>query len=118
VVAKRGRDGSAGQGQGSAVPKHIAMNWAQRLKRVFGIEIKSCERCGGAVKIIASIITDSAIRDLIAISDYIRPHNPDRAATFVDELLDQCEALAEFPQRYALVPRYEHHGIRRCVHAN
>jgi hypothetical protein len=55
VVAKRGRDGSAGQGRGSAVPKHIAMNWAQRLKRVFGIEIESCERCGGAVKIIASI---------------------------------------------------------------
>ena len=48
-------------------------------------------------------ITDSAIRDLVAISDYIRPHNPDRAATFVDELLDQCEALAEFPQRYPLV---------------
>ena len=63
-------------------------------------------------------ITDSAIRDLIAIADYIRPHNPDRAATFVDELLDHCEALAEFPQRYPLVPRYEHHGIRRCVHAN
>jgi toxin ParE1/3/4 len=32
--------------------------------------------------------------------------------------LDRCEALAEFPQRHALVPRYEHHGIRRCVHAN
>jgi hypothetical protein len=31
------------------------MTWAQRLKRVFGIEIESCERCGGAVKIIASI---------------------------------------------------------------
>jgi hypothetical protein len=25
----------------------------------------------------------------------------DRAATFVDELLDQCEALAEFPQRWS-----------------
>ncbi len=31
------------------------MSWAQRLKGVFGIEIKSCEHCGGAVKIIASI---------------------------------------------------------------
>jgi plasmid stabilization system protein ParE len=36
----------------------------------------------------------------------------------VDDLLDQCEALEDFPQRYPLVPRYEHHGIRRCVHAN
>jgi hypothetical protein len=31
------------------------MTWAQRLKRVFGIDIENCERCGGAVKIIACI---------------------------------------------------------------
>jgi hypothetical protein len=30
---------------------------------------------------------NNAIR---AIADYIRPHNPDRAATFVEELLDHC----------------------------
>lgn len=31
------------------------MNWAQRLKRVFGIEIESCEQSGGKVRVIASI---------------------------------------------------------------
>jgi len=31
------------------------MSWAQRLKRVFGIEIERREHCGGAVKIIATI---------------------------------------------------------------
>ena len=31
------------------------MTWAQRLKRVFGIEIETCEQCVGAVKVIASI---------------------------------------------------------------
>jgi hypothetical protein len=35
--------------------KHQSMTWAQRLKRVFGIEIETCEQCGGAVKVIASI---------------------------------------------------------------
>jgi hypothetical protein len=55
VPAQRGRGGSAGPGQGSAVPTHAAMSWAQRLKRVFGIEVESCQHCGGAVKIIASI---------------------------------------------------------------
>jgi Putative transposase len=54
VPGKRGRGGS-GEGQGSAVPQRHAMTWAQRLKRVFGIEIESCDQCGGAVKIIASI---------------------------------------------------------------
>jgi hypothetical protein len=27
--------------------KHQSMTWAQRLKRVFGIEIETCEQCGG-----------------------------------------------------------------------
>jgi hypothetical protein len=31
------------------------MGWAQRLKRVFGIEIRKCEHCAGAVRIIACI---------------------------------------------------------------
>ena len=31
------------------------MTWMQRLKRVFGIDIETCERCGGKVKIMASI---------------------------------------------------------------
>jgi hypothetical protein len=31
------------------------MTWAQRLKRVFNIDIETCNHCGGAVKIIACI---------------------------------------------------------------
>jgi len=31
------------------------MNWARRLKRVFGIEIQGCMRCGGKLRILASI---------------------------------------------------------------
>jgi hypothetical protein len=30
-----------------ATPKHVALNWAHRLKRVFGIEI---EQCAAAVR--------------------------------------------------------------------
>ena len=33
----------------------VAMSWAQRLKRVFDIDIETCEYCGGALKIIACI---------------------------------------------------------------
>jgi len=36
-------------------PRHVAMTWAQRLKRVFGVEINACARCGGKLKVIASI---------------------------------------------------------------
>ena len=31
------------------------MTWAQRLTRVFKIGILTCEQCGGAVKVMASI---------------------------------------------------------------
>jgi hypothetical protein len=31
------------------------MTWAQRLKRVFGIDIETCPACGGAVRIVACI---------------------------------------------------------------
>jgi len=59
------RDGS-GEGQGVALPKHAAMTWAQRLKRVFGIEIERCEQCGCAVKIIASIEDPQLIGRILA----------------------------------------------------
>jgi hypothetical protein len=32
-----------------------SMTWAQRLRRVFNIDIETCEACGGPVKVIASI---------------------------------------------------------------
>jgi hypothetical protein len=39
----------------SPTPPHVAMNWARRLQRVFGIEIEQCARCGGRIKVVASI---------------------------------------------------------------
>ena len=40
------------------------MTWAQRLKRVFRIDIETCRECGGAVRIIACI-EDSAVIEKI-----------------------------------------------------
>ena len=62
------------------------------------------------------VITDAARADLIEIGEFIRPHNPKRAESFVDELLDRCEALADMPRAFPFVPRYEHYGIRRYVY--
>jgi hypothetical protein len=42
------------------------MSWAQRLKRVFRIDIESCERCGGKVKIIASIDDPQVIAKILS----------------------------------------------------
>ncbi len=45
--------------------RHTAMTWAQRLKRVFHIDIDTCEHCGGAVKIIASIEDPTVIQTIL-----------------------------------------------------
>ena len=35
--------------------RQAAMGWAQRLKRVFQIDVETCPNCGGTVKVIACI---------------------------------------------------------------
>jgi len=40
---------------------HAAMTWAQRLKRVFNIDIEVCSHCGGSVRVIACIEDQEAI---------------------------------------------------------
>ena len=47
-------------------PKHVALNWARRLKRVFGIEVEQCARCGGRLEVIASIEEPQLIERILA----------------------------------------------------
>jgi hypothetical protein len=47
-------------------PKNIRLNWARRLKRVFGIEIEQCARCGGRLQLIASIEEPELIERILA----------------------------------------------------
>ncbi len=46
--------------------RHRCMRWAQRLKRVFQIEIDTCLRCGGRLRVIASIEEPSVIDRILA----------------------------------------------------
>jgi toxin ParE1/3/4 len=62
------------------------------------------------------LITAEAEADLEAIGDHIALDNPARALSFVRELYQLCLGIAEMPQAWAVVPRFEHHGIRRRVH--
>lgn len=49
-----------------ATQKDIRMNWARRLKRVFGIEIEQCARCGGRLRVLASIEEAELIERILA----------------------------------------------------
>jgi len=46
--------------------KAIRRDWARRLKRVFGIEIEQCARCGGKLKVIATIEEPQLIERILA----------------------------------------------------
>ena len=76
AVTSAHRGMGASQPPGAAIdpdnpptPRHVAMNWARRLKRVFGIEIDSCSRCGGQLKIVASIEEPELIAKILAHLD-------------------------------------------------
>jgi hypothetical protein len=70
--------------EASIADRHRALSWAQRLKRVFAIEIDTCRRCGGRLRVIASIEAPAVIdrilkhlgRDRDTVSD---PAHPSRA---------------------------------------
>jgi hypothetical protein len=57
---------SSGDDEKPQTPRHVAMNWARRLKRVFGIDIEACARCGGKLAIIASIEVPEVIAKILA----------------------------------------------------
>lgn len=74
----RARITPAGRGKGSKrkqaatdqeertpAERHAAMTWAQRLKRVFSIDIATCEQCEGPVKIIACVEDPVVIRQVL-----------------------------------------------------
>lgn len=52
------------------------MTWAQRLKRVFGIDIHTCAACGGAVRIIACIEDQEVIEKTLAHVDKKTTESP------------------------------------------
>lgn len=62
--------------------------------------------------------TAEATRDLEQIADRIALDNPARSLTFIRELRTACLGLADFPDRFPLVPRYQASGVRHRVHGN
>jgi hypothetical protein len=71
--AKRGRGGrhpTTGDPQEpTPAERRAAMTWAQRRKRVFGIDIETCPACSGAVRIMPKALAMLAGQALACIED-------------------------------------------------
>jgi hypothetical protein len=68
--AKRGRGGQAvattEAEEPTAAERRASMTWAQRLKRVFNIDIDICPTCGGSARIVACIEDPEVIGKILA----------------------------------------------------
>ena len=68
----------------SPINRHAAMSWAQRLKRVFKMDVETCEICGGTMRVIASREDPAVIKRFLAPLENGRgvaqhPEHPPRA---------------------------------------
>jgi hypothetical protein len=73
VTPTRRGKGNPSQSQDDKTPKqrHKAMTWAQRLKRVFNIDVSICPKCEGEAKVIADT-SDRCIEDQPVIDKILR----------------------------------------------
>jgi hypothetical protein len=63
--ARRGK-GNPSQSEGKTPEqRHQSMTWAQRLKRVFNIDVSICPKCEGEAKVIASIEDQTVIDKIL-----------------------------------------------------
>lgn len=70
MLAKRGRGNKVRvvEGQPSPAVRRTSMSWAQRLKRIFNINIETYSECSGAMKVIACIEDPEVIKQFL---DYL-----------------------------------------------
>ena len=64
VIAEQ-RAATAGLDEPTPAERRAAMRWAQRLKRVFGIDLEICAACGGAGRTIACSEDAEAIERIL-----------------------------------------------------
>ncbi len=59
--------------------------------------------------------TNEALFQLFEIEDFISQDSPERAAKFVDQIIEQAESLSEKPLRGRTVPEISNPDIRELI---
>ena len=84
--AKRGKGNKrkAADGQEEQIPvqRHASMTWAQRLKRVFKIDVETCRVCGGSARVIACIEDPVVIKKILT---HLQEKSPPRTALLLPD---------------------------------
>ena len=64
------------------------------------------------------VFSAKAERDLEAIADWIARDNPERARSFVAELIHAAKSIGRSPRRYPFVDKEREPKLRRRVHGS
>jgi plasmid stabilization system protein ParE len=64
------------------------------------------------------VVSAAAEQDLREIGEFVARDSPSQAARVVNAIADRAQQLAEAPEAFQLVPRYEHFGMRRRPYKN
>ncbi len=64
------------------------------------------------------ILTPQSQEDLRGIVSFIARHNPARAKSFGNELIDRALTLAELPERGRIVPEISVSTVREIIHGS
>ena len=86
---------------GVAAPtKPKRMSWARLLSRVFNIDTESCDHCGGQMKIIAAVMSQSAIEGILRhLGIPPRPPPINKSTIAIQEnLWDQSSGFDDYSQ--------------------
>jgi hypothetical protein len=91
IVPRTRAAASAERADVSVSDRQRAMSWAQRLKRVFAIDIETCQQCGGHLRVIASIEAPAVIERILEhlgrAAGAVDPAHPSRASPKGDRLV-------------------------------
>jgi hypothetical protein len=88
IVPKTRAAAANEHGEVSTTDRQRALTWTQRLKRAFAIEIETCRRCGGRLRVIASIEAPPVIARILEHLgrdiESVDPAHPSRAPSECD----------------------------------
>ena len=62
--------------------------------------------------------TNEALNKLIEIEDYISEDSPQRALTFINQIIQKAESLKKHPQKGRIVPEFSIPEIREIIYKN
>jgi hypothetical protein len=69
-ASEEGKEKTPAERRAAMTPDQVRGRlWAQRLKRVFGIDIETCPACGGTLRIIACIEDPAVIKKILTHLD-------------------------------------------------